>query len=136
MEVSIKSPYGKTEFNLRTVSRYIASNVICSIAALSVEGVKLDKLAKCASEISFPAGRLESIRAGKDICYVDYAHTPEALKHALKEIREFYTGEIWCVFGCGGDRDKEKRPIMGKIAEDYSDHVICLLYTSPSPRDS
>ena len=132
LEVSLRSPYGETEFNLRTISRYIASNVICSIAALSVEGIKLDKLAKCASEICFPAGRLESIRAGKDICYVDYAHTPEALKHALKEIREFYEGEIWCVFGCGGDRDKGKRSVMGKVAEDYSDHVII---TDDNPRN-
>jgi len=132
LEVFLKSPYGEIEFNLRTISRYIASNVICSIAALSVEGMKLGRLAECASEISFPAGRLESICVGKDICYIDYAHTPEALKHTLKEIREFYEGEIWCVFGCGGDRDKEKRPIMGKIAEDYSDHVTI---TDDNPRN-
>ena len=132
LEVSLRSPYGETEFNLRTISRYIASNVICSIAALSVEGIKLDKLAKCASEIFVPAGRLESISVGKDICYVDYAHTPEALKHALKEIREFYEGEIWCVFGCGGDRDKGKRSVMGKVAEYYSDHVII---TDDNPRN-
>ena len=132
LHVSLKSPYGVTEFDLRTVSRYIASNVICSIAALSVEGIKIEKLAECVSDINFPAGRLESIRVGKDICYVDYAHTPEAVKLALKEIREFYEGEIWCLFGCGGDRDKEKRPIMGKIAEEHSDHVVI---TDDNPRN-
>ncbi len=132
LEVSLKSPYGITEFNLNTISRYIASNVMCSIAALSVEGIKLDRIAKSVSDISFPAGRLESIYIGKDICYVDYAHTPEALKHTLKEIRDFHEGEIWCVFGCGGNRDKEKRPIMGKIAENYSDYVVI---TDDNPRN-
>ena len=132
LQISLKSPYGVSEFDLNTVSRFIVSNVICSMVALNLEGIEIDRIAECASNITFPPGRMEGINIGKDICYIDYAHTPEALKQSLREIKNFHGGEIWCIFGCGGNRDKEKRPIMGQIAEHYSDYVVL---TDDNPRN-
>jgi UDP-N-acetylmuramoyl-L-alanyl-D-glutamate--2,6-diaminopimelate ligase len=62
---------------------------------------------------------------------VDYAHTPDALKKALQALRPHTAGKLWVVFGCGGDRDQEKRPLMGKIAETYADYTII---TDDNPR--
>ena len=66
---------------------------------------------------------------------IDYAHTPDALDAALDALRAETSGKLFVVFGCGGDRDKGKRVQMGQVAADKADYV-CLLYTSPSPRDS
>jgi UDP-N-acetylmuramoyl-L-alanyl-D-glutamate--2,6-diaminopimelate ligase len=63
--------------------------------------------------------------------YVDYSHTPASLEAALKAIRAHCRGELWCVFGCGGDRDRGKRPMMGKVAERLADHAIV---TNDNPR--
>jgi UDP-N-acetylmuramoyl-L-alanyl-D-glutamate--2,6-diaminopimelate ligase len=68
---------------------------------------------------------------GKPTVVVDYAHTPDALEKALQAARLHCSGKLWCVFGCGGDRDKGKRPIMGGIAEQYADVVVV---TDDNPR--
>jgi UDP-N-acetylmuramoyl-L-alanyl-D-glutamate--2,6-diaminopimelate ligase len=67
----------------------------------------------------------------KPTVVVDYAHTPDALSKALSAAREHCTGALWCVFGCGGDRDAGKRPVMGGIADDLADHIIV---TDDNPR--
>ena len=68
----------------------------------------------------------------KNLCFIDYAHTPEALEKVLKDLRSFSSATIWCVFGCGGDRDKSKRMKMGKASIDYADKVVL---TNDNPRN-
>jgi UDP-N-acetylmuramoyl-L-alanyl-D-glutamate--2,6-diaminopimelate ligase len=68
----------------------------------------------------------------KPLVVVDYAHTPDALKHVLQALRPHCKGSLWCVFGCGGDRDRGKRSIMGDMAEQYADKVVL---TDDNPRN-
>ncbi len=77
-------------------------------------------------------GRMQPIRDGEGrLAVIDYAHTPDALNHALESLRALTPGELWCVFGCGGDRDRAKRPRMGRVAESLADHVVL---TDDNPR--
>jgi UDP-N-acetylmuramoyl-L-alanyl-D-glutamate--2,6-diaminopimelate ligase len=76
-------------------------------------------------------GRMEILGDHPVSVVVDYAHTPDGLKNALSALRQHYKGEIWCVFGCGGDRDKGKRPLMAEIAEQMATRVII---TDDNPR--
>ena len=92
----------------------------------------LENLLATAKSLKGVCGRMEMIQyPNKPTVIVDYAHTPDALEKALLAAREHCQGELWCIFGCGGDRDRGKRPLMAKVAEQFADKVIV---TKDNPR--
>ena len=133
IDVNLNTPKEPVKFSLNTISRPLASNAVCAVAALISRGFNLDKVYPKLKDLKFPKGRMDLINLSKkDICCIDYAHTPEALETSLIELKDAYKDyKLWCLFGCGGERDKDKRPKMGKIAELLSD---VLIVTSDNPR--
>ena len=132
LKVNLKALDKNLTFEIRTISRYLASNFICSIAILILEEMDISAISKLTKEIKMPLGRLEKIMKEDHTIYIDYAHTPEALKCTLKEIKKNHQEPLWCLFGCGGNRDKDKRSLMGKVAEKYADYITL---TSDNPRN-
>jgi UDP-N-acetylmuramoyl-L-alanyl-D-glutamate--2,6-diaminopimelate ligase len=128
----ISTPYGKLQIRSSLVGEYNFENILSAIGvgvALDLPGVFIKKGIENLRSVP---GRLE--RVPNDIgrfVYVDYAHTPDALENVLKTLRALTTNRLICVLGCGGDRDREKRPLMGKIAAEISDLSVI---TSDNPR--
>ena len=107
-------------------------NMLAAAAAGLTYGIELKTIAGGIQGLGSVPGRLERVQNIRGLCIlVDYAHTPDALEKALQTVRELTEGRLITVFGCGGDRDRGKRPQMGRIAGDYSDLVII---TSDNPR--
>ncbi|AUG99430.1 UDP-N-acetylmuramoyl-L-alanyl-D-glutamate--2,6-diaminopimelate ligase [Prodigiosinella confusarubida] len=130
--VHIASSWGQGAINSRLMGAFNVSNLILALATLLSLGYPLDKLIKTGSTLQPVCGRMEVFHIdGKPTVVVDYAHTPDALEKALEAARLHCKGKLWCVFGCGGDRDKGKRPLMGGIAEQLADRVIV---TDDNPR--
>lgn len=123
---------GDIEINIKLVGGFNVYNALAAIASALIEGIPLEAIRQSLAHINHINGRMEIVNEGQDfLLLVDYAHTPDALKNVLTTLNEFSTGKIITVFGCGGNRDTNKRPIMGRIACKYSDYVFI---TSDNPR--
>jgi len=123
---------GPFEINTRLIGVHNVSNVLASIAAALALNINIDVIKKGVESVNFVPGRLELVDAGQPFkIFVDYAHTEDALNNVLGLLREVAKGNIITVFGCGGNRDTKKRPLMGKAACKFSDKVII---TSDNPR--
>jgi UDP-N-acetylmuramoyl-L-alanyl-D-glutamate--2,6-diaminopimelate ligase len=128
------------ELHVSLLGEFNLSNALAVWAALLSQGLDAQVAAQKVSQLTPVLGRMELIRLGKSpkadglLAVVDYAHTPDALEKTLQALRPIANqrgGKIWCVFGCGGDRDAEKRSLMGSVAELNADHI---LITSDNPR--
>ena len=114
------------------IGKFSIYNVLASIAAAIVSGISITDIIHSISTVKGVAGRFELVNAGQTFTViVDYAHTPDSLENVLKTIRQFAKRKIFVVVGCGGDRDRTKRPIMAKIACQYATDPI---FTSDNPR--
>ena len=131
MSAVIKSPWGRAVLNCSLLGDFNLSNLLAAISGLSVLGHSFSELVAAAENIKPVTGRMELITLSDVSVVVDYSHTPDALEKALKALRIHTSSQLHCVFGCGGDRDQGKRPLMGGVAERLAD-VVWL--TSDNPR--
>lgn len=122
----------KLEIQLRIPGRFNISNALEAAACGLLNGAEAPQVKRALEEFHGAPGRFELVRNNKGVtAIVDYAHTPDALENVLKTAKSFTAGRLITVFGCGGDRDRSKRPVMGRIAGTYSDYSII---TSDNPR--
>jgi len=129
----VKAQGNTHRISLPLIGAYQAANILCAAAIVLATGGQLENIFDHMQRVQPVRGRMERAvitRAGAPV-YVDYAHTPDALRAAIEALRPHVTGQLITIFGAGGDRDKGKRPEMGKIAVAKSDHVIV---TDDNPR--
>ncbi len=129
---TLDGPDGTFEINVPIPGKFTVYNTLAVIAAARQLAIPMAHIIEALAHVNGVPGRVQSFTSEKGYSVlVDYAHTPDGLENVLETIKEFAKGRIITVFGCGGDRDKTKRPIMGRIAAKYSDYVII---TSDNPR--
>lgn len=126
------TPHGEISLALRLAGRFNVYNALAAATAGLIEGVDLEQIKLALQSQEGVAGRLQAVRAGQPFgVFVDYAHSPDSLENVLRTAQGFTRGRLIAVFGCGGDRDRTKRPLMGAIAARLADYTII---TSDNPR--
>ncbi len=131
---AVETPWGRGELQTRLVGAFNATNLLGVLGTLLFSGVELDAALKFLAEVDAPPGRMQRLGGERaPLVVIDYAHSPDAIEQALTALRGAVgsTGELICVFGCGGDRDRGKRPEMGRLAARLADRVVV---TSDNPR--
>lgn len=129
---NVTTPWGNGTLKSQLLGRFNLSNLLAVIGVLGVMKVDLVQALPFVTNLKTVNGRMQTFGGNKKpLIVVDYAHTPDALEQVLLTLHECCSGAIWCVFGCGGDRDRTKRAMMGQTVEQYSDYVII---TNDNPR--
>ncbi len=128
----VATPWGAGRIETPLLGRFNVENLLAALAVLLSLDLPLERAVARLAAVRPVPGRMEAFGGGDaPLVVVDYAHTPDALEQALRALRAHCTGELWCVFGCGGERDPGKRPLMGAVAERLADRVVL---TDDNPR--
>lgn len=130
--LAVDTPWGQGTIKSPLLGRFNASNLLAVLGALLASGIKFETAVQRLQQLNTVPGRMQRFgKEGQPLVVVDYAHSPDALYQVLTTLREHCVGKLWCVFGCGGNRDRGKRPLMGEVAEQYADRVVI---TNDNPR--
>jgi UDP-N-acetylmuramoyl-L-alanyl-D-glutamate--2,6-diaminopimelate ligase len=133
IRATVVTPWGEGELISPLLGEFNLSNLLGVLSVLCSYGYELNQGLDVLSKLTSVVGRMQRL-GGKDaqpLIIVDYAHTPDALRNVLTTLRDHCAGKLWCVFGCGGDRDMGKRSLMGSMSESYADVIII---TDDNPR--
>ena len=131
VEISVESEFGKVQVVSPLLGRFNVANLLAALAAAMALGIDIERIATVIPQLQGAAGRMQRVPSDAGCFIVDYAHTPEALSQVLASLKTHCTGQLWAVFGSGGDRDTGKRPIMAQAGLAGADRVIL---TADNPR--
>ena len=133
VELEIAGAFGTGRLASKLIGAFNAENLLAALGALIAQGMPLPVACAALGTAKAAPGRMEVLGGppSKPWVVIDYAHTPDALQRVLMTLEAAVAGELWCVFGCGGDRDRGKRPLMGAVAADLADRIVL---TDDNPR--